>query len=187
MAQNVNEVAVGVTGGINSFGLDETLEYGVNGDLPATTVEHGFANEDGINVTGSRSTTNIMAWQNATLVRTVVTEASVTYTFTLMQTNDENAGLYFGATKNPVTGAFHWDPSRTGGRRQWVIDVIDEGVNKKVRYYIPNGEVTEVGEQNIASASNLGFTVTITAYKTDVEGEAANTLVWYGAPEVVGS
>lgn len=187
MAQNVNEAVFGVTGAIYSFPTDGVIEYGVDGDLPVGAVEHGYANEDGITVTGSRSTTNVFAWQNATLVRTLVTEASVTYVFTLMQTNDDNEELFYGVSKNSTTGAYHWDPSKTGGKKSFVIDVIDEGADKKIRYYIPSGEVTEVGEISITNSTNIGYNVTITAYKTEVEGEAANTLVWSGAAPTPGS
>ena len=180
--QNVNEALVGVTGAIYSFATDSLLEYGVNGALPVAHVDHGFASEDGVTVNGSRSTTNIFAWQNATLVRTVTTEASVTYKFTLIQVNEANAELYYGRKKNSITGAVHWDPAVSAGKRSFVIDVIDPSVDKKVRYFIPSGEVTEIGEQNIVSSGLVSYNLTITAYKETIQGtdEPANTLIWDG-------
>ena len=178
--QNVSEALVGVTGAIKSFDLDETVEYGVNGALPASTIDHGFANEDGITITGERSVTNIYAWQNATMVRSVVTEASVTYSFVAIQTNDDNAELYYGRAKNATTGATHWDAANLGKRRSFVFDIIDTSLGKKIRHYVPIGEVTEIGEQQITSSGLIGYSYTIVAYKTDIEGESANTLIWSG-------
>lgn len=180
--QNVNEALVGVTGAIYSFPTTATLEYGVNGALPVGHTDHGFASEEGITVNGSRSTTNIFAWQNATLVRTVITEASVSYQFTLIQVNEENAELYYGRKKNSITDAIHWDPAVSAGKRSFIVDVIDPGVDKKVRYFIPSGEVTEIGEQNIVSSGLISYNLTITAYKENIANtdEAANTLIWDG-------
>lgn len=181
MAKNVDEAFVGVTGSIFSFPSTATLEYGVNGELPVNFVEHGYASEDGITVNGSRSTTQIYAWQDATLVRTVTTEASVTYQFTLIQVNAANKELYYGKKANATTGGIHWDPAISAEKKSFVIDIIDG--SKKVRYYIPSGEVTEIGEQQITSSSLVSYNITITAYKVDVEGEMANTVIWEGEVE----
>lgn len=187
MAKNTEELMVGVTGNILSAPLGTVIEYGVNGEIPNAT-DHGYATEDGVTVTGTRSTTNIYLWQEATLGRVVITEASVTYSLTLAQLNTENNELYYGSKVNATTGGTHWDVSKTGGKRQFVIDVIDPVTNKKRRYYLPSAEVTEVGEQTITNSGLLTLPLTITAYKVDVEGEACNTVIWEGeADEAIGS
>lgn len=178
MSQNSSEVAVGATGAIYSFPVNTVLQWGAHAALPVAVVEHGFASEDGVTITGSRTNTNIMAWQGATVVRTVVTESSVTYSFSLLQSNADNMELFYGVKKNAVTGAYHWDAGESGGRKSFIVDVLDKGADKKFRYYIPSGEVTEVGDINIVSGDAISYEVTITAYKVDVEDQAANTLIW---------
>lgn len=180
MAQDVSEAIVGVSGAIFSFAEGEDFPYGVHGELPTATVDHGFASDEGVTVSGTRSTTNIFAWQNATLVRTVTTEASVTYQFTLLQSNADNKELFYGRGANSTTGGIHWDPAVSAGKRSFVIDVIDESADKKLRYWIPSGEVTEIGDQQIVSSGVVGYDITVTAYKTDIEGQPANTVIWEG-------
>jgi hypothetical protein len=180
MAQNTNEVAVAVTGNIYSMPVGTVIEFDEIYTVPGVAKEHGYASADGITVSGSRSTTDITAWQNATLARRVVTESSVTFAFTLIQTNADNQELVYGATKNPVTGAYHWDAARTGGRRAWIFDIIDENSNQKVRYYVPSGEITELGEISLTSSDAIGYNITVTAYKVDIADEPANTLIWNG-------
>lgn len=181
MSQNSAEVNVGTTGSICSFPVNTVLQFGHNAPLPVTKKDHGFASSDGIKQSGSRSTNNIMAWQDATLVRTVVTEASVTYQFTLLQSNADNLELFYGTKKDLETGAYHWDASNSGGRKSFVIEVIDKVLDKKFRYYIPSGEVTEIGEITIGSGDAISYDITITAYKVPVSaGPDANTLIWDG-------
>lgn len=180
MALLTEETLVAVTGSILTFPIGTVVEYDDIYSKPAAAVEHGYASADGIKIAGTQSTTNIMGWQNATVVRTVVTEASVTIQATFLQTNDDNQKLFFGAAKNPVTGAIHWDAANTGGRFGMFIDIIDVTANKKIRYYAPSAEVTEKGEISLTSGDAIGYNVTITAYKVEIEDEPANLLIWDG-------
>jgi hypothetical protein len=52
--------------------------------------------EDGVTETRDRSSDTIKAWQNAATVRTVVTDATLTYALTLIETKRETVELYYG-------------------------------------------------------------------------------------------
>lgn len=177
MAQNSNEVEIAVTGAIYSFATTEVGPEDHNDALPLTAKEHGYTNEDGVEITADKSISNILAWQNATLVRSVVTEASVTVSFTLIQDNADNRSLFYGVGVDAVTGAYHWDPAATGGRKSFVIDGIDTTNGTKVRYYFPEAEVTATEPITLNSSTPVSFGITITAYKT---AEGYNSLVWHG-------
>lgn len=166
------EVRVAVTGAIYSNpSASPTLPTTAAGALSGTGwVGHGYASSDGVTETTSTSTEAIRAWQNNALVRNVVTEGDATYSATLIQTNAENVGLYYGDTVDSTDGSVRVRPAVARGVRAFVIDVID-GANI-IRTVIPRGEVTEVGEQSYVSGGAVGYPVTITAY-ADADGVAA--------------
>jgi len=64
-------------------------------------------------------------------------------------------------------------PSSTGGRQSFILDVVDGA--ELLRTYIPQGEVTEVGDVVYASGSAIGYEVTITAYPDTTLGASAKT------------
>jgi hypothetical protein len=68
-------------------------------------------------------------------------------------------------------------PTSTGGRQAFVLDVID-GANLQ-RTYIPQGEVTEVGDHVYVNSDVVGYDVTVTAYPDPVLG--ANAQSWNSA------
>lgn len=111
-------------------------------------------------------------------MRTVTTESSATFQFTLLQKNDANDELAYGRAKNSVTGAFHVDAGIAYPHKSYFITAIDTATNRVVRYYIPDGQVTSVGEQTINAQGLISQDITITAYVVNVEGEPANYLVW---------
>lgn len=124
----------------------------------------GYVSEDGVAEARDRSTSDIIAWQNADKVRTVVTEAGMTLTLTLIETKKETVELYYG-TKLASDGSIVIVPSETGGRQSFIVDFVDG--TDVVRMYIPSGEITEVGEQTLATGDPVGYEVTITCYPDD--------------------
>lgn len=161
------EVLVGLTTATAPTGTGGTTT-GFNG--------LGYVSEDGVTETRDRSSDDIKAWQNSATVRTVVTDASLTYSFTLIETKKETVELYYGTTvtSGVSDGTFIVVPSNTGGRKSFIIDVIDGA--ELIRTYVPSGEVTEVGDRVYASGEPIGYEVTITAYPDATLGGAAK--VW---------
>lgn len=182
MALDSANVRVAVTG-VVSVG-PTTATAPADADSPLTGFDDlGYVHEDGVTETRERSTEQLRAWQNAEIVREVVTEASVTYTFRLVETKKETVELYYGSTVDPSDGSIAVIPSRTGGRKSFVIDVIDG--TDYIRTYIAEGEVTEVGEQVYASGEPIGYEVTITAYPSSkiltADGQPAAVKKFYSS------
>lgn len=151
--------------------------------LADTWANLGYLSEDGTSRTTDRSTNDIRAWQNSALVRTTVTEASVTYSFTLIETTAQTIALYTGAVVDE-DGTYDVDPSTTGGRRAFIFDVLDG--DEVMRVYIPQGEVTEVGDQTFAGGEAVGYEVTVKAYASSEIGGATERVFRPGlaSPEV---
>jgi hypothetical protein len=167
MALNSNNVRVAVTG---AWYTAPTATVGptsaVSALLPAF-VDLGYLSGDGSTKSTDRSTTDITAWQAAAKVRTVITDSGVAFAFTLIETTVAGVGLYTGSTVD-TSGKVSVNPGRTGGRKSFVLDVIDG--TKVRRIYIPEGEVTEVGDQTFSSSDAIGYEMTITAYASAAIG-----------------
>ena len=174
MALTAENVNVAVTGKVYVAPTSATAPTASDSSLTGFT-ELGYVSADGIEVAHDRSTNQIRAWQNSDLVREVTTEATTTYKLTLLESNEDVIEAYFGASI--VSGKIEVNPASTGGRKSWVIDVVD-GSNV-IRHYIPSGEVTAVESQTFANGEAIGYGITITAYAS--EGRVADA--FYGAFE----
>lgn len=175
MATDSANVRVAVSGEILVGETSASAPSGTGGSTTGFT-GLGFVSEDGVTETRDRSSDDIKAWQNAATVRTVITDANLTYTFTLIETKKETVELYYGSevTEAASDGSFVIVPSNTGGRKSFIIDVVDG--DELIRTYVPQGEVTETGDKVYASGEPIGYEVTITAYPDSGIGGSAK--VW---------
>lgn len=161
--------------------LDSTkVRTGVSGEVsvgptasaaPATTAAVltgfsglGYVGEDGVTESPSKTTKSLKGWQNADTVRTVVTDAELKFTFLLIETSKATLELYYGttATSAATEGSINIVPSNTGGRKSFVVDVVDGA--ELSRTYIGSGEVTETGDIVYKNGEPIGYPITITAY-----------------------
>ena len=181
MALNSANGRVAVTGAVSV--ASTSAEAPDDADTPLADFDDlGYVHEDGVTETRDRSTEKLKAWQNADVVREVVTEASMTYQFKLIETKRETLELYYGATVED-DGSLTIVPSSTGGRQSFVLDVVDG--DDFIRAYIPSGEVTEVGEQVYASGEAIGYEVTIAGYPSTKiltpDGNPGSVKKWYSS------
>lgn len=175
MATNANNVRVGTTGAIY---VGETVASAPTGATASLTgfTELGYVSTDGVTETRDRSTNQIRAWQNADLVREVVTEATATFQFVLLETSLQALAAYYGAEVDQTDGSIEINPAATGGRKSFVIDLIDG--TDAIRTYVPSGEILSVGEQVYQNGEPVGYDITITAYASDA---GYSYKKWYSA------
>jgi len=176
MALNSANAGVAVTGEVSVGPTATAAPTNTSTALAAGFVGLGYISEDGITESHDRSTDDIKAWQNSATVRTVVTDSALTYNFTLIETTKAVVETALGVTvtQSVSDGSYVITPSSTGGRKSFVIDIVD-GANIK-RIYVPQGEVTELGDTSYASGDAIGFEVTITTYPDS--GIGGNAKVW---------
>lgn len=172
---DASNVVVGVTGKVWVGATSATAPTASDSVLTGFT-DLGFVSADGLSITPEKSTSGINAWQDSALVRTVVTESSLTYSFMLLETTEDAIELYFGSAL--TAGKIQVNPASTGGRRSFVFDIIDG--DKVIRHYVPAGEITAVEAQTVAAGDAMGYGVTLTAYQTS--GRSAD--VFYSEFEV---
>ena len=175
MATVADNVRVGTTGAVYVAATSATAPTSASSTLTGFT-ELGYVHSDGVTETRDRSTNQIRAWQNSDLVREVVTEATATFQTTLLETNAATLAAYYGVTVDGSDGSVEVNPSATGGRKSFVIDLVDG--SETIRTYIPAGEILSVGEQVYQNGEPLGYDVTITAY---VSADGFSFKKWYSS------
>ena len=159
MALTAENVVVGITGEVYVGPTSATAPTTASSTLTGFS-SLGYVSADGVEFASDKSTNQIRAWQNADLVREVITEGTVTYSFALLETTEDTIELYFGSAM--VDGKIQLNPVNTGGRKSFVIDVVDG--TKVIRHYIPAGEVLSVEAQTIQNGEAVSYGVTLTAY-----------------------
>ena len=117
----------------------------------------GYISEDGVEETLDRSVDKLKAWQNAAVVRTVVTESAMSYKFTMLEETLDTVGLFYSTTVDG-SGTVVIDPGATSGPLPFVIDVID---GTDVIRAVFTGEVGETEAIKYASGELVGYGVTV--------------------------
>ena len=160
MALDSDNVRVGVSGAVYVAATDTAAPTDSSTALDAGFTDLGYVSADGITETIDRSTNQIRAWQNGSLVREVTSEGTYSVELTFIETSQAVLELYYGSSI--TDGVLDGDPTATGGRKSFVIDVVDGDIVERI--YIPAGEITSLGERTIATGEAIGYQVTITAY-----------------------
>ncbi|MFH0243591.1 hypothetical protein ACGRHY_14455 [Streptomyces sp. HK10] len=167
MALVADEVRVAITGELFSAPLGTTAPTDASTALDAAYKGHGYVSEDGVTENWDDSVDNIVAWQNATVVRAARTESVLTLSCTLIQTRGSNLELFYpGSTVE--ANADEWKievAAPTSDRRTFVLNVVDG--DDLIRIHLGNAELTERGEVPYQSGSAVMYPVTITAYPDD--------------------
>jgi hypothetical protein len=166
MALSTSQVGVAVTGEISVAPTGTALPTDTTTALNAAFKGLGYVSDDGITENVDRSIDDLVAWQNATVVRSVVTDAKITYEFTLWQTNVDVVQTVNGVTvtQSAPHGTYGMVAGTTGGNKAWVLYIVDGAEIKRI--VIATGEITERGETVYASDEAIGYEVTLSAYGT---------------------
>lgn len=176
MALDSDNVRVAVSGAVYVAPTGTTAPTTSSSALDAAFVDLGYVSADGITENIDRTTNQIRAWQDGSLVREVTSEGTYSVDLTFIETKEDVLELYYGATN--ASGQFDIDPASSGGRKSFVIDVVDGTAVERV--YIPAGEITALGTRTLASGEAVGYQVTITAY---ADADSATVTKWFSTLE----
>lgn len=172
-----SHVNVAVTGRVS--GAPSATAAPVNATTPLAVAwrDYGYLSEDGVTEVRSRTTNKIKAWQGSVTVREVVTDADYQLKFVMLETNLDTIALYYAAevTQGAEDGSLVVVPSATGGRKSFVVDVIDG--EDLTRTYVKFGELSEVGDVVYKNGDPIGYEVTIATYPD--EGIGGNAKKWF--------
>lgn len=166
MSLNSAAVRIGITGELYAD-ADGTADAPTDstGTLDTDFIGLGYVSEDGVTETYDDTVEDITAWQNATVVRSTTTASKATLQMTLIETKGKVLELFHKGSTVEVVDTGEWKidvKAPDTDRRSFVVDVIDG--TKHVRFYVPDGEVTERGEITYANGEPVGYNITITCY-----------------------
>ncbi len=180
MANTAANVVAGTplaTGGILIGSLTATAPTTAVSTLTGFSAA-GYIGEDGITEANERSTDRIRAWGGDT-VKVVQTEHNVTYQFTFLETlNADVLKAVYGednvttTAATASTGTLHEVAvnAATLPHKSYVFEVKDG--DAKIRIYVPDGQITEVGEITYSDSEVVGYQVTVEAF-ADADGNKA--------------
>jgi hypothetical protein len=171
---SVRNVAVGkplATGGVLIGDLGAEAPEDARTALDSAFVAAGYVGEDGLTETTDRSTEKVKAW-GGDIVRVLQTDFSVTYSFTFIETHNSTVleTVYGDAnvTTAPATGSAGTlrtvkINADTLPHKSFVFDMRDG--DSRIRIYVPDGQVTEVGEVTYSDGELIGYQVTVEAFR----------------------
>ncbi len=180
MANSAAKVVAGVplaTGGILIGALTAAEPSTAVSALTGFTAA-GYVGEDGVTETNERSTDRIRAWGGDT-VKVVQTEHNVTYQFTFLETLNADVLKAVYGTSNVTTtaatvstGTLHEVAinASTLPHQSYVFEIKD-GL-AKIRIYIPDGQITEVGDITYSDSEVIGYQVTVECFPDELGNKA---------------
>ena len=138
----------------------------------------GYIGEDGVTETNERSTDRIRAWGGST-VKVVQSEHNVTYQFTFLETlNGDVLRAVYGednvetTAATASTGTLHAVKVNGATLPHLPFDFEVKDGDAKIRIYVPDGQITEVGDITYSDTEVIGYEVTVEAFE-DAEGNKA--------------
>lgn len=142
----------------------------------------GYIGEDGVTETNERSTDRVRAWGGDT-VKVIQTEHNVSYQFTFLETlNADVLKAVYGESNVTTTaatvstGTLHkvLVNAQTLPHKSYVFELKDG--DAKIRIYVPDGQITEVGDITYSDSEVIGYQVTVEAF-ADASGNKAIKLL----------
>lgn len=167
MALNADGVRVAITGEVYTADAGATLTAPTSSVSVLDTDLYGlgYCNEDGVVEAYDDDMEEIVAWQGATVVRTVRSQSKATLQFTLIETKGKVLELYHPGSEIEIVSAGEWKMDvvpPTTDLRSFVLDVLDG--SKHIRLWVPSGQVTEREEITYSASDAVGYGITLTCY-----------------------
>jgi hypothetical protein len=130
----------------------------------------GYIGDSGVVETNERSTDKIRAWGGDT-VKVVQTEHNVSYKFTFLETlNADVLKAVYGEANVTTTAATVSTGTlqkvlingQTLPHKSYIFEVKDGAA--KIRIYVPDGQITEVGDVTYSDGEVIGYEVTVECF-----------------------
>lgn len=173
MANLVSKLLAGrpvVTGGILSGPLGTTKPTSATSALDAAMTALGYVSDEGVSESNGRDTERIKAWGGDT-VKVLQTEHSVTYSFTLYQALDlvVNQEIFGEANVEEVAATADHGTQLTVKVTSDTLPHVARCIEIKdgdarMRLWLPDSQITEVGDVTYADNSIVAYPVTVEAF-----------------------
>lgn len=137
--------------------------------LDPAFVAVGFISDDGVTISTDTSQTDLFAWQSVNPIRSVITERTVSFEFTCVETTPDTLALYFDTAipaGDPASG-FSVTIPNTPAQNQYsaVIDVLDG--QQALRFVFEATTLSDSGDIEITRSGLVGYPVTLKVLASD--------------------
>lgn len=157
------------TGAILTGPETDVIPDTIDDFVDAGLEDSGYVNEDGVTITPSESTTNILDW-SLKVIRKILSEFDGTIAWTHLELSVAALKNYMGDDNVTVTSATaaHGEQTRAAigaGQRPikaWHFKIKDGA--RRVRVFVPHGQVTERGEIPLSASGAVTLPVTLSTY-----------------------
>lgn len=167
MALDGTEVRRGLSGHlyIGDVGVDMPDDTATSLD-PDDWTELGYTSEEALSMGVETESSEIRAWQALTAVRTDVTQQTVSFSFSLIQTNRDTLstafnGGSFSAGSTPGDTIFTPPAASTAAEHAFVFEVLDGDIITRIR--VSRASVSELGDVVFNKEDATGYEITLTA------------------------
>ncbi|SRR6266540_1993961 len=163
MALNADQVRVAVTGAVMTAPRGTTQPTDATSAWPTGWLDCGYVSDDGVEEEPDEDTEEVKAWQNAVVVRRVISSSEIKWKFTLIETKKTTLSLYHRGNTPAATPPYRLDVKAPGpDPRMLGLDIVDG--TKHYRVIVPLAEVSERGSIKYSSDEEIGYEVTISGY-----------------------
>ncbi|MGV0434179.1 phage tail tube protein [Corynebacterium ureicelerivorans] len=155
----------------------DTTNYPTNATEPLNPAlglrPSGFIGEDGITKTVNRSTEKIRDWNRDTVI-VVETEHDVMFRLTFLEAANANVLRFTHGPENVTVDGTSITVAEAAGELPHFTAAFDMrgGDGKKMRVFIPDGQVTSVGDVSFVKNDVIRYEVEIEAF-SDADGKKA--------------
>jgi hypothetical protein len=124
----------------------------------------GYLSEDGVKVSQSTDSENIMSWQSKTPLRSFVTKREVSLEFTMLELSKRNFQLYFGQNidaKDDAEFSLTVRGDEPAHQYAVLLDLIDGDLITRLFY--PRASLSQAGDMEVSQSGAIGLPVTMAA------------------------
>lgn len=180
------------TGAVYQANVGATAPTNATAALNSAFTSSGYVGPDGLSMSVSKSFTDILDWSQS-LVRKALTSYTGRLSLSLMQIDEASAKLMFGDSNVTHTAATsgtsgHGDQLKIAigadipPRKAFAFNMKDG--DARVRVYVPNGQVTEIGDISFVPNSAHMYPVSIDTYD---DGTGHSIYVFYDDGQVLSA
>ncbi len=163
MALNANNVRSAVTGAVMTAARGTTQPVLATDAWPAGWNDAGYVSDDGVEEEYDEDTNEIKAWQNAAIVRKVISKSLVNWKFTMIETKRTSLQLFHRGNTPAATLPYRLDVKAAGpDPRMLGLDIVDGPIHYRI--IVPLAELTDRGAIKYASTDEIHYEVTISGY-----------------------
>jgi hypothetical protein len=124
----------------------------------------GYLGPDGVVPKSEKSTNDLTAFQDNTVVLTVSTDGKRTIEFTLWETNVATIEFAYSTTvtQTETHGSYEIDPGVIGPRRKFIVEITSQDGESRREMF--EGALTGMEEAGWKNGEPVAFKCTVTAY-----------------------